>query len=223
MVAMLSQGGCTPMGAAPVRIVLIDQHRLLRQGIGSLLAHEPRVDLVGEAAGPRDAEAIIEHVRPEIVVIDLKPASGACHDGLALINRLARLRPAVKSVVLTAFHDESLMARAARAGARGFVLKDVNTDGLVQVILAVANDRLVLADRPDAQVPASRESRVNLPSHRETQVLGLLAEGCSRREVGRTLGITESTVGFHISNILTKLGAATKTEAVYMASMRGFI
>ncbi|MBD0024585.1 response regulator [Gordonia pseudamarae] len=216
-------GSSQDADTSPVRIVLIDQHRLLRQGIASLLAHEPRVDLVGEAADAEAAEAVIERVRPDLVVIDLKPASGACHDGLALIARLTSRSPTVKSVVLTSFHDESLIARAARAGARGFVLKDINTDALVRVIIAVAAGGLVFDAAPDIRSAAAWEAHLPEPSRRETQVLALLAEGCSRREVGRTLGIAESTVGFHITNILSKLGAATTTEAVYMVSMRGFI
>ncbi|GAC70672.1 MadR family response regulator transcription factor [Gordonia soli] len=214
------------VGSTPIRTMLVDDHALLREGMRSLLGREEVVDVVGEAASMDDALAEVVHCRPDVVVVDLKLSAGADYEGLRLIAELARRHPDVATLVLTTFLDDDLVVRAVRAGARGYVVKDVDTTELVRAIQAVSSGGSAFDPRSAAVVLRTVSGDVDSPevlTDREREVLRLLADGLSNKVIGQTLYISESTVKFHIRNIIRKLGVSKRTDAVYIASKRGLI
>ncbi|MGO3328268.1 MadR family response regulator transcription factor [Gordonia sp. (in: high G+C Gram-positive bacteria)] len=209
-----------------VRTVLVDDHALLREGLRSLLDRDTAVEVVGEANSFDSALAEIEHSRPDVVVVDLKLTAGADYEGLRLIEEVTKSYPEVASLVLTTFLDDDLVIRAVRAGSRGYVVKDVDTTELVRAVRAVATGGSAFDPRSATivlrTVSGGRDVAAEL-TDREREVLRLLAEGKSNGEIGGVLYISESTVKFHIRNLIRKLGVSKRTDAVYVASKRGLI
>lgn len=212
--------------ARPIRTLLVDDHALLREGMRSLLEREDVVEVVGEAGSHDAALAEVNACRPDVVVVDLKLSAGTEYEGLRLIKDISHRHPEVASLVLTTFLDDDLVVRAVRAGARGYVVKDVDTTELVRAIQAVSAGGSAFDPRSAAVVlrTVSGESETTETlSDREREVLRLLADGMSNKRIGETLYISESTVKFHIRNIIRKLGVSKRTDAVYIASKRGLI
>ncbi|MBD0863680.1 response regulator transcription factor [Gordonia sp. zg691] len=209
-----------------IRTLLVDDHALLRQGMRSLLEREDVVEVVGEAGSYDAALAEVNTCRPDVVVVDLKLSAGTEYEGLRLIREMAQRHPEVAALVLTTFLDDDLVVRAVRAGARGYVVKDVDTTELVRAIQAVSGGGSAFDPRSAAVVLRAVSGENETPaslSEREREVLRLLADGMSNRRIGETLFISESTVKFHIRNIIRKLGVSKRTDAVYVASKRGLI
>ncbi|EGD56711.1 MadR family response regulator transcription factor [Gordonia neofelifaecis] len=209
-----------------IRTVLVDDHALLREGLRSLLGRDADLEVVGEAGSFDAALAEIAHTAPDVVVVDLKLTAGTEYEGLRLIREIARRHPGVASLVLTTFLDDDVVVRAVRAGAKGYVVKDVDTTELIRAIRTVSNGGSAFDPRSAAivlrTVSGEQESTATL-TDREHEVLKLLADGKSNAEVGRALFISESTVKFHIRNVIRKLGVTKRTDAVYVASKRGLI
>ncbi|GAA4674912.1 MadR family response regulator transcription factor [Gordonia humi] len=210
----------------PIRTVLVDDHALLREGLRSLLDRDTAVEVVGEADSFVSALAEIARCRPDVVVVDLKLTAGADYEGLRLIEEISRVHPAVASLVLTTFLDDDLVIRAVRAGARGYVVKDVDTTELVRAVRAVATGGSAFDPRSATSVlrtvSGARDGVLDL-TDRERDVLKSLAAGKSNAEIGGLLFISESTVKFHIRNLIRKLGVSNRTDAVYVASKRGLV
>ena len=219
-------GSAGVRGEQAVRTVLVDDHALLREGLRSLLDRDTAVEVVGEASSFDSALAEIAHSAPDVVVVDLKLTAGTDYEGLRLIEEISRRHPGVASLVLTTFLDDDLVVRAVRAGARGYVVKDVDTTELIRAVRAVATGGSAFDPRSATivlrTVSGGRDAAAEL-TDREREVLRLLAEGKSNAEVGGTLYISESTVKFHIRNLIRKLGVSKRTDAVYVASKRGLI
>lgn len=210
----------------PIRTLLVDDHALLREGMRSLLERENVVEVVGEAGSADAALAEVNARRPDVVVVDLKLSAGTEYEGLRLIKEISQRHPDVAALVLTTFLDDDLVVRAVRAGARGYVVKDVDTTELVRAIQAVSGGGSAFDPRSAAVVlrAVSGESDSSEAlSDREREVLRLLADGLANKRIGETLYISESTVKFHIRNIIRKLGVSKRTDAVYIASKRGLI
>jgi len=204
----------------PNRVLLVDDQTLVRQGIRSLLTLAAQVEVVAEAADGIDALAAIEETRPDVVLLDLRMPR---LDGAGTLKALAErdFRPPV--LVLTTFDDDEAVLDVLRAGARGFLLKDVTLDELVHAIETLARGgRLVqpavtaallqrLADRPaaDNEHPAAQALTT-----REVEILVLMAGGFANREIARALHLAEGTVKNHVSSILLKLSARDRTRAV---------
>jgi DNA-binding NarL/FixJ family response regulator len=198
----------------------------LREGIRSLLDRESSIAVVGEADSYENALAEVTRCRPDVVVVDLKLTAGTEYEGLRLIGEIAQRHPGVAALVLTTFLDDDLVVRAVKAGARGYVVKDVDTTELVRAIQAVSGGGSAFDPRSAAIVlrTVSGEGGVSEGlTEREREVLRLLADGLSNKRIGQTLYISESTVKFHIRNIIRKLGVSKRTDAVYIASKRGLI
>ncbi|MEE4022563.1 response regulator transcription factor [Gordonia sp. PKS22-38] len=215
-----------PVSGAAIRTMLVDDHALLREGMRSLLDRETVVEVVGEAASMDTALAEVNRCRPDVVVVDLKLSAGADYEGLRLVAELARRHPGVATLVLTTFLDEDLVVRAVKAGARGYVVKDVDTTELVRAIQAVSGGGSAFDPRSAEIVLRTVSGEGDAPealTEREREILRLLAEGLSNKRIGQTLYISESTVKFHIRNIIRKLGVSKRTDAVYIASKRGLI
>ncbi len=209
-----------------IRTVLVDDHALLREGLRALLSRSDDVLVVGEADSYDSALAEVAVSRPDVVVIDLKLTVGADYDGLRLIEEISRRHPGVATLVLTTFLDDDLVVRAVRAGARGYVVKDVDTTELVRAVRAVASGGSAFDPRSATSVlrtmGRAQDSSAEL-TDREREVLRHLAQGESNGQIGAALYISESTVKFHIRNVIRKLGVSRRTDAVYVASKRGLI
>lgn len=211
--------------AAESRIVLVDDHAILRQGLRAVLDREPDLVVVGEAATPAEARAAAEALRPDVIVVDLKLSGGSELEGLSLCRDLAAAHPAIALLVLTTFLDERLVVEAVQAGARGYVVKDVDTRELVNAIRSVTRGQSAFDSRTAVavvQTLAHGPTGADLTA-RELEVLRLLANGHSNSGIGDELFISPTTVKFHVSNVMRKLGVSRRAEAAYQASKRGLI
>lgn len=209
-----------------IRLVLVDDHAILRQGLRSVLEREEDLVVVGEASSEAQAEAVVSSAQPDVVLLDLKLSAGSDFEGLTLCAKLSAAHPEVGLLVLTTFLDEDLVVRAVHAGARGYVVKDVDTTELVRAIRAIAAGDSAFDSRSAAAVVRSLSGRTEPRQQltdREIEVLRLLAAGLSNEQIGKELFISATTAKFHVSNIMRKLEVSRRAEAVYAASKRGLI
>ncbi|MEQ7847128.1 MadR family response regulator transcription factor [Nocardioides kribbensis] len=216
-----------PARSAGVDIMLVDDHAIVRQGLRSILEREQDLRVVAEASTAAEAMTVIGRARPAVVLLDLKLSTSSDTEGLDLCEALVGRFPGLGVLVLTTFLDDQLVLRAVRAGARGYVVKDVDTSGLVRAIRDVARGESAFDARSAAAMvrglntPPPEEARHLTP--RECEVLRLLARGLSNRDIGEQLFISETTAKFHVGNILRKLDVTRRAEAVYEASKMGVI
>lgn len=221
-----------------IRVLLVDDQALFREGLSTLLSVYPDVQVVGEAGNGEEALAQVEAHRPDVVLMDLRMP---VLDGAAATRRIRLAYPHVQVIVLTTFDDDEHIFDGLRAGAVGYLLKDVASVRLVEAIRTAARGesflhpsvatRLVaefnrLTDtRPSPQPsPLSPASSLIEPlSERELEILRHLSQGASNREIANTLYITEGTVKNHITNILGKLGVRDRTQAALKAREMGLI
>ncbi|MFE0326042.1 MadR family response regulator transcription factor [Streptomyces sp. NPDC003753] len=207
------------------RIVLVDDHAIVRHGLRSILERESDLEVVGEASTAAEAAAVVERANPSIVLLDLKLSTAADTEGLELCARLTQRHPGLAVLVLTTFLDDSLVVEAIQHGARGYVVKDVDTTELLRSIRAVARNESAFDSHAAAAMVRSMRVQPDRPkfTERELKVLRLLARGLSNREIGEQLYISETTVKFHVRNIMRKMDAGSRAEVVYEASKMGVI
>jgi len=213
----------------PVRVMIVEDQALMREGLRTLLELEEGVEVVGEASDGVEALERIPRVRPEVMLVDVRMPR---MDGIELIERLGREHPEVAAIILTTFDDDDYVFRGLRAGAKGYILKDVPSEELAAAIRKVYRGEAVL-DGPITLKVISEIGRLSkgvaprsgseVLSEREMEVLRLVASGASNREIARALYITEGTVKNHISSILRKLGFRDRTQAALYAAERGWI
>jgi DNA-binding NarL/FixJ family response regulator len=213
------------------RVLIVDDHAILRRGVRSILELEQDIAVVGEAGGPAEALRAVERSRPEVVLLDLKLSPEGDADGLVVCSRILERRPRTGVVVLSTFLDEQLVAEALRRGARAYVLKDVDLSELVRIIRAVARGesgfdsrsavvvRALAAGRPATGTADKRPAL----TEREREVVKLIAEGLTNREIGETIFVSESTVKFHVRNVMRKLNVHHRAEVAYAGSRLGFL
>ena len=218
-----------PLQARPVptRIVLVDDHSIMRQGLRAVLEREDDLRVVGEAGTPADAVAAVATSRPHVVLLDLKLTAGPQTDGLDVCRRLCAAHPGIGVLVLTTFAEDRLVVEAVQAGARGYVVKDVDTTELVRAIRAVSRGESAFDARSASAMVRSLSGggtpeRERL-TERELDVLRLLARGLSNRAIGAELFISETTVKFHVGNLMRKLVVSRRAEAVYAATKLGLL
>jgi len=216
---------------APVRVLLVDDQALFREALATLLAVRPEIQVVGEAGDGDAALRQAAALRPDVVLMDLHMP---LLDGIAATRRLRVEQPAIQVLALTTFDDDEDVFAALRAGAVGYLLKDVSSDRLVEALLAAARGESVLqpsvatrvvarfAQLPE-ETPGRRQPLVVPLSDRELEVLRLLAEGRSNREIGTGLFLAEGTVKNHVTNVLAKLGARDRTQAALRARELGLV
>ena len=216
-------GRAEPAGEIPVRIVLIDDHAILRQGLRSLLERELDLEVVGEASSPGEALAVVERTRPTIVLLDMKLSPASDNDGLGLCARLTGQYPGLGVLVLSTYVDDALVVSAIKHGARGYVVKDVDTRELVRAIRLIARHGSAFDARSSAAMMRAIHAPQARPplTERELSVLRLVANGLSNRGIGAQLHLSETTVKFHVRNIMRKLDATSRAEAVYKATKNG--
>jgi two-component system, NarL family, response regulator DevR len=210
------------------RVLIVDDHAIVRRGLRSMLELEQDIAVVGEAGGPAEALRTVERTRPEVVLLDLKLSPDADSEGLAVCSRILERRPGTGVVVLSTFLDERLVAEALQRGAQAYVLKDVDLGELVGIIRAVARGESGFDGRTAAVVRAlaagtsAGEDRAALTG-REREVVSLIAEGLTNREIGEAIFVSESTVKFHIRNVMRKLDVHHRAEVAYAASRLGLL
>jgi DNA-binding NarL/FixJ family response regulator len=209
----------------PVRVLLVDDQALFREALATLLQARPEIDVVGEAGDGSAALQQAADLRPDVVLMDLHMP---VLDGIAATRRLRVEQPGIRVLALTTFDDDADVFAALRAGAVGYLLKDVSADRLVEGLLAAARGESVLqpsvatrlvarfAQLPD-DGPRRPQPLVVPLSERELGVLRLLAEGGSNREIAAALFLAEGTVKNHVTTVLAKLGARDRTQAALRA------
>jgi DNA-binding NarL/FixJ family response regulator len=208
-----------------VRVLLVDDQALFREALATLLGARAEVEVVGEAGDGFQALHRSAELRPDVVLMDLHMPM---LDGIAATRRLRAEQPEVRVLALTTFDDDEDVFEALRAGALGYLLKDVSSDRLVEAVLAAARGESVLQPSVAARVVArlaqldkasrSRPQPLVVPlSDRELDVLRLLSEGRSNREIAGGLFLAEGTVKNHVTNVLAKLGARDRTQAALRA------
>ena len=201
-----------------IRVLAVDDHPLIRAGLVSFLATEPGVDVVAEAGNGEEALEKYRELRPDIVLMDL---SMPVMDGLAATRAILDEFPEARVIVLTTYGGDEDIHRALDAGAMGYLVKDMVADEVLHILRTVHAGRRGIP-QPIAAKLAEHTPRIPL-TPRETEVLSLVANGLSNAEVARCIGRTEGTIKVHLKNILQKLGANDRTEAVTTALRRGFI
>jgi DNA-binding NarL/FixJ family response regulator len=202
-----------------IRVLIADDHPVVRQGLRTFLDVQDDLTVIGEAANGEEAVAMAESLTPDVLLLDLRMP---VLDGLGALGRLGGL--GVRVIVLTSVSDPVDVAPAMRAGAAGFLYKDVDPAALVQAIRAVHGGQVLLA--PEAAVamlsgPGPVADAVAALTERELEVLRLVAAGCSNREIARALVVAEKTVKTHVSNVLMKLGVQDRTQAALYAVRHG--
>ena len=208
-----------------VRVLVVDDQALFREALVTLLSARPEVEVVGEAGDGPQALGQAAELAPGVVLMDLHMP---VLDGIATTRRLRVEQPGVRVLALTTFDDDEDVFAALRAGALGYLLKDVSSDRLVEAVLAAARGESVLQPSVAAKVvarfaqlddaPRSRPQPLVVPlTDRELDVLRLLADGCSNREIATALFLAEGTVKNHVTNVLGKLGARDRTQAALRA------
>ena len=207
----------------PTRVVLVDGHLMMRQGLRALLHGEAGVAVVAEAGTTGEAVAAVAATRPDVVVLDIR-LDAAEEEGIELCRRLSR-EPGGSVLVLTTDLTESLMLAVLRGGARGILVKDSDFTALVRAIIDVRSGRSAFDSRTAAVAAKLLTRTRNAPrlTRRERDILSLIARGLSNRAIGGRLYISETTVKFHVANLMRKTGASSRTEAVFKAGRLGLI
>jgi DNA-binding NarL/FixJ family response regulator len=201
-----------------VRIVIADDHVAVREGLNAIISQEPDMTVVGEASTGREAIEVWRKRRPDVVLLDLRMPE---MDGLQAIEEIRREDASARIVVLTAFETDNEVARAVKAGAMGYVLKDATREELLDCIRKVSMGKASISPLMAAKL-AEDMGRETLSS-RELEVLTLLARGKSNRQIGAILSIGENTVKSHLRRIFAKLNVLSRTEAVAAATWRGLV
>ena len=201
-----------------IRILVVDDHHVVRQGLVALLNIMPEIEVVGEAGDGLEAIQLHQSLHPDITLMDLQlPKLG----GVDAILRIRAEDPAARFIVLTTFDGDEDIYRALQAGARGYLLKGMDTDALVDAILSVHAGR----QRIPAQVAERLAGRMGGPvlTSREVDVLKEIVAGRSNKEIASDLDISEATVKTHVNNLLGKLGVSDRTHAATVAIQRGIV
>ena len=204
--------------AVPARVLIVDDHALLRTGVANIINHEPDIQVVAEAANGADGVAAFAQHRPDVTLLDLRMP---VMEGVEAVRRIRELDPQAKVIVLTTYDTDEDIARALKAGAKAYILKDIAADALVACIRAVLDGKTYLAPAAAAKL-AERVTRIQL-TPRELATLRSMAQGRSNKEVAQELGISERTVKTHLGHLFQKLGVASRTEAVKVATHRGLV
>ncbi|MDE3084425.1 MAG: response regulator transcription factor [Verrucomicrobiota bacterium] len=202
----------------PVRVLLVDDSEVVRVGLRALFEAEPAISIVGEAGSVASAVETCAQVNPDVVLMDIRLPDGT---GLEACRHLLEKNPAARVLILTSVIEEHMVDEALRAGAQGYLLKEVKGRGLVQAILDVAEGKSVLDPNVTARViqiikSGSKRDLFATLSHQEHRVLTLLADGLTNKEIGARLGLTEKTVKNYLASVFSKLGVSRRAQAAVL-------
>jgi NarL family two-component system response regulator YdfI len=210
----------------PIRILVADDHLIIRQGLRLILETEAGFELVGEAADGAEAVRLCAELHPAVVLMDLRMPGV---DGLTAIERLQAEQPQVAVIILTTFNEDDLMLRGMQAGAKGYLLKDTDRETLFNSIRAAARGETLLKPEMMARL-LSKAGAVNTPANartdltgRELEVLKRVAQGERSKEIAIRLGISERTVKAHLAGIYNKFGVDSRAAAIAIAAQKGLL
>ncbi len=222
-----------PAAHPPIRILVVDDHTLFRRGLTALLARDPLLEVVGDAADAGEAQCRARELLPDLILLD-NHLPGV--NGVDALPALREAAPTARILMLTVSEDERDLATALRNGACGYLLKTMDSDALVKAMLRVMRGEAVVADeltgklvaayRDAAAVPAQADpgppaSKLALLSPREQEILRGIARGASNKAIARELGIAETTVKIHVQHVLRKLEVASRVQAAVIATEHG--
>jgi NarL family two-component system response regulator YdfI len=219
---------------APIRILIADDHRIVREGVRLILESQEGFALVGEAADGAEAVRLAEEQRPDVILMDLRMPG---MDGITAIENIRARDPGAAIVILTTYNEDDLMIRGLRAGARGFLLKDTDRETLFAAIRAAARGKTLLqpdllarlleragdASLRETASGGTRGTGGPPLTDRELEVLAAVAEGSRSKEIAQQLGITERTVKAHLEAIYNKLGVDSRAAAIAIAAQNGWL
>jgi two-component system NarL family response regulator len=203
---------------ARARVLVVDDHSLLRTGVANIINQELDLEVVAEAADGRDGVEAFRRFRPDVTLMDLRMPE---MEGVEAVRRIREIDPQARVIVLTTYDADEDIARALQAGAKAYILKDIAADALIACIHDVLAGKTYLAPTAAAKL-AERVTQIQL-TPRELAALRLLANGESNKEIATSLGISERTVKTHLAHLFEKLGVTSRTEAVRVATRRGLV
>jgi two-component system NarL family response regulator len=215
---MLPSEVSVPEAAAKSTVMLVDDHALMRTGVANIINQEPDLAVVVEASNGLEAVAAYEQHRPDVILLDLRMP---VLDGVEAVRQIRERDPRARVIVLTTYDTDDEIARALKAGAKAYVLKDISADDLIGCIRDVLAGKTYLAPSAAAKL-AEGVTRVQL-TPREMSTLRLMADGKSNKEIANDLSISERTVKTHLGHLFEKLGVTSRTEAVKVATRRGLV
>ncbi|MFE4336904.1 response regulator [Streptomyces sp. NPDC056831] len=206
-----------------IRVLLVDDHQVVRRGLRTFLEIQDDIEVVGEASDGAEGVARAEELRPDVVLMDIKMPGT---DGIEALRKLRELENPAKVLIVTSFTEQRTVVPALRAGASGYVYKDVDPDALAGAIRSVYAGHVLLQPEVAGALLAQDDAgggtgRGSTLTEREREVLGLIADGRSNREIARALVLSEKTVKTHVSNILMKLDLSDRTQAALWAVRHG--
>ncbi|MGW7052100.1 response regulator [Streptomyces sp. NPDC054887] len=206
-----------------IRVLLVDDHQVVRRGLRTFLEVQDDIEVVGEAADGAEGVARAEELRPDVVLMDIRMPGT---DGIDALRKLRELANPAKVLIVTSFTEQRTVVPALRAGASGYVYKDVDPDALAGAIRSVHAGHVLLQPEVAGALLAQEEGnggtgRGSSLTEREREVLTLIADGRSNREIARALVLSEKTVKTHVSNILMKLDLSDRTQAALWAVRHG--
>jgi DNA-binding NarL/FixJ family response regulator len=215
-----------PATAPPIRILIADDHPVVRDGVRAMLGTQPDFQVIGEAANGTEAAQRAEQLQPDVILLDLEMPE---LDGVMVLTKIRAARPDARVIILTAYDEDERIVNAVIAGAQGYVLKGAPREEIFQAIRVVHAGGSLLQPVVASKLRQHLDNQSNQLAEaadltaREIEVLTLLAQGMSNKQIAAELTITERTSKFHVSSILSKLGAANRTEAVKIAAQRGLV
>jgi len=208
----------------PIRILLADDHPVVRDGLAAILGTQPDFAIVGQASTGAEAVQLAAQLHPDVILLDLEMPG---MDGVEALRRIRAARAAAQVIVFTAFDADERILGAVQAGAKGYLLKGAPRDELFKAVRVVGEGgsllQPVVASKLLQHISSRDQIIVETLTDREMEVLQWLAQGKSNKEIAAALVISERTVKFHVSSILGKLGASNRTEAVTIAAQRGLV
>lgn len=212
-----------------IRLLIIDDHEMVREGLKAILDTEPDFHIVGDAANAVQALDLIANLHPDIALVDIRlPGT----NGITLCHTISEQYPATAVIILTTFTDENLVAQCIQAGARGFIVKDIERFDLKRSIRAVARGEATIDTKVTAPVlaqirrqplPSEAAPPIDLLSSQQLVIIRLIAQGLSSREIATQLYLSENTVKGYVQEILHRLNVKNRTEAVMVAVKQGWL
>jgi len=211
-----------------ITLLIVDDHKLVRWGVRTFLSTQPDIEVVGEAASGEEALQLVGEIVPDVALVDLVMPG---MDGIEATRRIKAISPRTQVMVLTSYHEDEHIFPAIRAGALSYLLKDIGTEELAEAVRKAAAGEATMHSHVAARLVRELQERrpVAAPvltgslTDREVEVLGLVAEGLSNSEIAGRLIISENTVKSHVSNILSKLQLADRTQAAIYAWRQGLV
>jgi DNA-binding NarL/FixJ family response regulator len=215
---MLPSEVSAPVAARKATVMLVDDHALLRTGVANIISQEPDLEVIAQAGNGLEAIAAYERHRPDVTLLDLRMP---VMEGVEAVRQIRARDPHARVIVLTTYDTDDEISRALKAGAKAYVLKDIAATDLVNCIRDVLAGKTYLAPSAAAKL-AEGVTRVQL-TPREMSTLRLMADGKSNKEIASELSISDRTVKTHLGHLFEKLGVASRTEAIKVATKRGLV